>query len=268
MPRRNNFPGENQRSPGGSLALALLGRGILVLALFVGASGALLLAYAAAASSPALSVKKPLVSGTRYLSRFEVLSAAGVGAHSNLAALPVGLLEQRVAGLNWVKSVQVQRRLPATVEIKVVEHEPSHVALVEGRLYYLNQDMSAYAPLKPGESPPDRPLITGLSKTELVDPDAETQSLLDQASRLLEALPAGAVAEGGGLSEIHLDRVWGLSLIWQHLAATVRLGRGGYAAKLDRLGRVSDDLKARGELQRVSLSDLSDERRAVVRFGG
>jgi cell division septal protein FtsQ len=180
----------------------------------------------------------------------------------------VGLLEQRVAKLRWVKSVEVRRRLPATVQIRVVEHDPAHVALVEGRLYYLNQDMSAYAPLKPGEHPPDRPLITGLNKAGLIDPDGETQSLLAEATKLLSALQAHGGKADSALSEIHLDRIWGLSLIRQDLIATVRLGLGGYPHKLNQLKKVTRDLKVRGELDRVYLIDLSDERRAVVRLGG
>jgi cell division protein FtsQ len=268
MARRNGRPGEHPRNKALAVFWRVLGRGALGFLIFTGVSGVLLMAYVAAASSPMLSFKTPVVAGTKYLSRFEVLSAAGLGAHSNLAALPVGLLEQRIAKLRWVKQVNVQRRLPDTVEITVLEHDPTHLALVEGRLYYLNQDLSAHAPLKLGEIPPDRPVITGLSRAELAEPDAEIKGLLNQAGRLLELLYLSASKGGHGLSEIHLDRLWGLSLVWQDLTATVRLGLGDYDRKLKRLTRVRKDLKSRGELERAILIDLSDAPRAVVRFGG
>ena len=84
----------------------------------------------------------------------------------------------------------------------------------------------------------------------------------------MAALPKNDREAGGGLSEIHLDEVWGLSLIWGSIAPTIRLGLDDYVNKLLRLDRVLDDLKSRGELSRAQLIDLSDPRRTVVRMEG
>ena len=44
----------------------------------------------------------------------------------------------------------------------------------------------------------DLPLLSGLTRADLVDPDEETMELIDSARRLLGSLPADALAEMQG----------------------------------------------------------------------
>jgi hypothetical protein len=244
--------------------LALRAAGLVLL--FAGVGAGLVGGWAWLATRPALGVAEAQVLGTRHLSRLEVLSAAGLGVHSNWLALNVGRMEVRLAELPWVARARVERRPPAAVRISITERRPSWLAVVEGKLYFLAPDMAGFAPLRGGEVP-DLPAITGLSRADLVKPDEEARRLLRQARGLRDILPPEEFAPGGRLSEVHLDRVWGVTLVWKGEAPMVRLGFGGFAAKLARLARVRADLAARGELGRAVLIDLGSERRAVVRFG-
>lgn len=87
------------------------------------------------------------------------------------------------------------------------------------------------------------------------------------ARRLLGLLPASDLAPGGRLAELHLDRVWGISLLFNDLTPVVRLGFKDYARRLARLEQVRGDLDQRGELERARLIDLESSRRVVVRLG-
>ena len=232
-------------------------------ALVVAASLLLLAGWALVATSPVFAVKEVEVLGTRHLSRLEILRASGIGAGSNLLALPVARLEKRIGELGWVASVRVVRRLPGAVRITVRERRPFCLALVKGRLYYLDHELRSFAPVG-RERIPSLPVITGLTPADLVSPDQEMEGLLAGARRLLTL--SASPGRWGHLGEIHLDRVWGLTAVWEGLPAPVRLGFSSFAARLQRLARVTRDLAQRGELSRALLIDLDHPRRVVVRL--
>ena len=246
----------------GSLGLSLAGWGATAL----GLSALLLAAWAALAWSPWFQVDQALVRGTHHLSRLEVLSAAGIGSRTSLLALPVDQVERRLTELPWVRAARVTRRPPSTVIIEITERRPQLLALVEGELYLLDQDLNCFAQAQ--ESPrPDLPVLTGLNRADLLKPDLEASELLAAVRRLLAALPPADLAPGGRLSEIRVDRVWGLSLVRGDLRPVLRLGFDNFAQRLARLKRVVADLNQRGELGRAILIDLDVRQRAVVRLG-
>lgn len=242
------------------------GASVLVAALVL--SGALLLGgFSALAGSGMFLVRKAEVTGTSHLSRLEVLSAARVGDSSNLLALPVGKLERRVSALPWVAEASVSRRLPDTVRIKVREKKPRVLALVAGRLHCLDGHMTPFAVVDAGAAP-DLPVITGLTPADLASPDDETADLLALAASVLHLVEAGKAAGDGRLSELHLDRVNGLSLVFEGMPPVVRLGFDNLGRALSRLTPVAADLKRRGELDRALIIDLQAPDRAVVRLSG
>ncbi len=259
-------PAVKEVKPLPAAAKGLLRRGLLTGGVFLLVSAALLTGWGLLSTSRALAVQKAEVRGTEHLSRLDILSAAGVGSDSNLLALPVGKIAQRVAAIPWVAEVRVSRHLPDTVVIQVREHQPMILALVEDSFYYLDRELRPIA--VHGRRPlPDMPVLTGLSRADLAQPDDEMLGLMDKVHQLLEALPAAEQAPGGRLAEVHLDRVWGLSLVFNDLNPVVRLGFKGFASRLDRLAQVRADLARRGELERASLIDLESGQRVVVRLG-
>ena len=259
-------PAVKEVKPLSAAAKGALLRGTLAVGVFVLVSAALLTGWGMLSTSRSLAVQQADVLGTEHLSRLDVLSAAGVGSDSNLLALSVGKIAARVGAIPWVRSVQVSRRLPDTVVIQVSEHRPKLMALVEGRLYYLDKDLRPIA-VHQRRALPDLPVITGLSRADLAQPDDEVLDLMGAAQRLLAAVPPADLAPGGRLAEVHLDRVWGLCLVFNDMAPVVRLGFKDYPRRLARLEQVRDDLARRGELQRARLIDLESWRRVVVRLG-
>lgn len=259
--------GKTRRAPG-PLIIGL-GKGLSRLglaALIIGVVSALLLgAYVALAQGSYFSVREARVLGTGHLSRLQVLRAAGIGADSSLLALKVGLIQQRVQALPWVKSASVRRRLPGLVEIAITEHRPVYLAMVPGGVWYLDRDYAPFARLAGGPYP-DLPILTGLSEAELRDPDPDVIKLLSRAKLFLDGRLTPRGISPKDLSEVHLDRVWGLSLVYNGLGAVLRLGRENPGAQLARLAGVLQDLKSRGELKRARIIDLSQERAVIVRL--
>lgn len=242
-----------------------LAKGVGWALLFVAVGAGLVAGYGLLSLSPAFAVRRAEVLGTDHLSRMEVLSAAGVGLHTSLLALSPAKVERRLAALGWVEAADVRRLWPRGVEIRVTERRPVALALVEGRLFYLDRAMEPFAPVG-GQAPPDLVVLSGLRKADLLEPDEEVAGLLARAGELLRGLPTLYTASGGRLSEVHLDRVWGLSLVFNDMGAVVRLGHERLTRRLVELARVRADLERRGELAKAVLIDLTDDRRVVVRL--
>ncbi len=240
------------------------GLGVLLLAL--AGSGLLLLGgFAVLDASGMFLVRKAEVTGTNHLSRLEVLRTAQVGSRSNILTLPVGKLERRLLGLPWVAEASVFRRLPDTVRIAVREKRPRVLALVEGKLHCLDEHMVPFAVVGAGAAP-DLPVITGLTPADLASPDDETADLLTLAASALRLVGSKSPGTRGRLSELHLDRVDGLSLVFDGIAPVVRVGFANLGRSLSRLTPVTADLKRRGELERALIIDLQAPDRAVVRL--
>lgn len=260
-------PAETQLKPEKRVFLRLAGRLGVLAGIFAGVSLGLLAGWVLVTSLATFDVAEAKVIGAEHLSRFDVLRAAGVGSRVNLLALNTGRVEQRLMQHPWVKSARVERLLPNRVRIDIAERHPEMVALVEGRFYYLDRQFRSFA-LLGSENAPDLPVLTGLSLADMVGPDDEMVELLALARGLWQELPAADKGPDGNLSEIHLDRVQGLSLVWNDMGATVRLGFDSFSERLERLAKVRADLKKRGELDRAVLIDLDAERRVVVRLSG
>jgi cell division protein FtsQ len=258
-------PAEKRPNPMRRLALKLTGRVMGLAGLFAGVGLGLLAGWAFLIAMPAFEVTEANVTGATHLSRLDVLRTAGVGSHSNLLALNVGKVERNLLKHPWVTHAEVERDLPGRVHIAIKERRPELVALVEGRFYYLDADFRSFA-LLGSETAPDLAVLTGLSLADLVRPDDEMVGLLESARRLWQILPASDKGRGGRLSELHLDRVSGLSLVWNDLGAVVHLGFEGFSQRLARLDRIKADLKERGELKQAVFIDLDAERRVVVRL--
>jgi cell division protein FtsQ len=260
-------PAERRTKTESRVFLRLVGRLAALAGIFAVVSLGLLAGWSGITSLPVFEVAEAKVMGAEHLSRFDVLRAAGVGSDVSLLALNVGRVEQQLLQHPWVVGARVERLLPDKVRIAITERQPELVALVEGRFYYLDRQFRSFA-LLGSENAPDLPVLTGLSLADMVKPDDEMVELLGMARSLWQGLPAEDKGTEGNLSEIHLDRVRGLSLVWNDLGATVRLGFDSFPERLERLAKVRADLKERGELSRAILIDLDAERRVVVRLSG
>lgn len=84
--------------------------------------------------SPLLAVDEIVVQGGKRVSTQEVAEVTGLDAADNLLLVSPGRVASQVEELPWVASAKVDRKLPGTVRIKVVERVPRVVlATTEAR---------------------------------------------------------------------------------------------------------------------------------------
>lgn len=106
---------------------------------------------------PFFRVRRVELVGVRYLAPDQVIGALGLAPDANLFD-PLGPAEERVRSLAGVESVQIDRRLPGTLRVTVVELAPA--ALVSGPHGMIALDCDARPlPYEPANTALDLPIV-------------------------------------------------------------------------------------------------------------
>lgn len=157
-----------------------------VLVLGVAGAGALL-AFAGfrfAAQLPWFRVARVEITGTSYLTRAEILGAAGIEAGSSVLEKR-SRLEERIEALALVESATVERDLPSTLLVAINEAEP--VALVAGPVVVPVDRAGNRIPFGPRTAMLDLPLLRVVPAGASAPSGLPT--LADEVSRLAKQVP-------------------------------------------------------------------------------
>jgi len=208
--------------------------------------------------------------------RFEGLSRASPEELLEISPVRVGdplllcdpeLVEAAMRRHPWVSSVEVKRRLPAALDVAVVERRAA--ALVDlGGLYLLDRNGEIFKRAVPGDGL-DVPVVTGIARDDWVERRGEVEPLLRAALALIDRWSERGLERRAPISEIHVDPDYGTTLWVGPRGLEVRLGVGDLAEKLVRFERVLSALEAEG--QRAEVLHLDNRRRpdwVAVRLAG
>ena len=215
-------------------------------------------AYNFLISRPYFQIKEISVRGLRELTEKDVLASAGIKPAQNLLAINTDAVIRRISANQWVENVYVGRELPNKLVLEVKERTP--LALVKQDSDLCLMDAEGFVFKKLGKSDEvDLPIITG------VDEKGEIKSplLLSTLNLLKTVSKSGQYAYLGTISEVHLDNVFGLSLI-SNTGLYLKLGMADFEKKLKQLKLVLADLENRGMKNGYLCIDLSDESKVTV----
>jgi cell division protein FtsQ len=232
-------------------ALGLLAAATVLGALFV-------YAYSTILSSPYFSIKEISVRGVKELTEKDILAMAKIRMRSNILSVNTDVVAKRISANPWIKSVYVGRELPDRLVLEV--HERTPIALVKqaGSLYLMDVDGFVFKKLSRADEV-DLAILSG------VDVRAKSPSVLvGEALKLLERLStADQHTFLGEVSEIHVDEVFGLSILTDK-GLHLKLGRENFAGKLNQLQVVLADLEKRGLKNGHLFVDLADISKVTV----
>jgi cell division protein FtsQ len=215
-------------------------------------------AYNFLISRPYFQIKEISVRGLRELTEKDVLASAGIKPAQNLLAINTDAVIRRISANQWVENVYVGRELPDKLVLEVKERTP--LALVKQDSDLCLMDAEGFVFKKLGKSDEvDLPVITG------VDEKGEIKSplLLSTLNLLKTVSKSGQYAYLGTISEVHVDNVYGLSLI-SNTGLYLKLGMTDFEKKLKQLKLVLADLENRGMKNGYLCIDLSDESKVTV----
>ncbi len=208
----------------------------------------------------AFRVRRVDVVGTRYTEPHEVLAASGIGRTASIFDDPAPW-RARVLRLPLVTGVEIERRLPSSIVIRVTEAEPVALARTPD---LVPVDARGAVLAVPQGTDLDLPVLAVAARVgangHLVDPEAVSIAGTLDRIRALEPALAAQVSEArpapGG----------GVLLLLRQAAFVARVAVEPTAASLAHLRAALADVAGRGELPRLAAIDARFADQIVVAF--
>jgi cell division protein FtsQ len=96
--------------------------------------------FVSLSTATGLTVRDVLVEGRNRIEKRQLLSAMQVRTGDPILGIDLARMQARIAALAWVKQVRVERRLPDTVFVSLVEREPIALWQRDGTLLLIDRD--------------------------------------------------------------------------------------------------------------------------------
>jgi cell division protein FtsQ len=155
--------------------------------------------------SPVLSVRDVKVLGESFTTEEEVIAAAGLTTpEGNLLLLGTDEIARKVEELPWVRSADVDRMLPGTVRIKVVERAPALVLSLGAATWTIDVQGNVLAS---GEAIQGLPVLAGV---EVGDISPGLRLLTEESSAALKvfrSLPRSLRTRLSGIFAPTVERI-------------------------------------------------------------
>jgi cell division septal protein FtsQ len=230
---------------------------VLVLALI---SLSFLSVYHYLVTSPYLKLEHVKVKGAQQELKTEILKTVALEPGVSLLALNLQALKKQLEELRWIRSIQLERRFPHTLLIRVEKQEPRAILVSDG-MYYLNRYGEPFKKVEASEDA-DFPLVTGLRTKGQREID-ELQKVARVMEELREEKNPWSLA---ALAEIHVEDENHFTLYFEHMDAGIRVSGTALRKEVQELRRVVAHLARSGRIGKVSTIDFGYRGGAVVSF--
>jgi cell division septal protein FtsQ len=171
-------------------------------------------------TSPRFEVKNVRVLGWSRVTETQVLAQADVPNKANVFSVDLAGIRERVEKLQWVRHAIVQRVLPDTITIRVIEREPVGLARLGGQIYQFDTD-AAVLDFDPSTGV-SRPILDGLQPR---DHEGNLRRV-DIYSRVVRDLHGE-----DELSEVHINELDEVSVVPSSGLPSINLGVGEFRAR-------------------------------------
>jgi len=247
--------------------LKTLGRVVLLGLLMGGGSAAVVLGtYRFAQTSPRFSVRQIDVDGLRRKTRETVIELAQLNPGKNIFSVDTKAAERAILVDPWIREAKVERRLPATVRVELVEREAGALAMLGEQMLVVTRDGE---PFKKYEStdPADLPIITGVSVDEPGREPSLERRRIALGLEVLRHYERTSLARLYPAQEVHLTPGGEVVLTVGKTGIALHLGAGPWAKKLAMAERVLGKLRGpKGNVGMVFLDNRAHPERVVVRM--
>jgi cell division protein FtsQ len=173
-----------------------------------------------ARTSPRFDVKKVEVAGLKRAAETDVLAQARLPDGANVFSIDLDQVRERVEALKWVRFASVQRVLPDTIAIHVVERQP--VGLARVRKQILQFDTEAELLERDQGAGMQAPILDGLKPND----NAGNRKKIALYTRIVEELHGQ-----NDLSEIHITDAGEVSVVSLNEPLLVNLGKEDFRAR-------------------------------------
>jgi cell division septal protein FtsQ len=207
-------------------------------------------------------VREVEVEGGRKIPKETLLSLAVMEGMPNLFSVKLKEVVKRFESHPWIEQVRVRKVFPHKIVIQIKERKP--MAIIQlGELYYIDTRGEIFTPVGDRDEY-NYPYVTGLTRRAFEKDPEEAKRLIAKALELLRFVNQGKASPLGEISEIHMEKAFGIHYFTKAEGLEVRMGWEDFEEKLKRLPLIWSDLRKRG-LSADSI-DCSDLTRMVVKI--
>jgi len=219
-------------------------------------------AYQYLLTSPYIKLEQVVVTGVDEKTKRELLKISKLNLNLSLLAINIDKLKQRMEMHPWVKSIELEKRFPHTLIIRVEKEVPWAVTTLP-ELYYMNRAGDIFKEVGFSEEI-DYPVITGISTK-----GNEMAGQLKSAAHVLDILESEKGAwSRKAISEIHFRDEGGLALYFRSLPVVIVTRCSDINIKISELKKVVEHLQKTGRIYMVKMINLNYRDGVVVSFKG
>ena len=235
-------------------AALLLLKVVFLAGVVAGTSAAGYFGYRQLLTSDHFTVKVIRVEGNQRASGPEVHKLIKDVLGRQMFTLELAKLQEAAAGHAWVHKAEMRRELPATLVVKVTEHEPRALLLL-GHLYLVNGEGEVFKRATTEETE-GLPVVTGIKRLDYMNAPKAQAPLLKRA---LDALALYREEQRPPLSEVNVGEQGQVTLYMRRGGAALRFGK---VMNKNRLSKLDAVLAALGpKARRVRVVYLDNEAR-------
>jgi cell division protein FtsQ len=118
-------------------------------------------------SDPSFAVKHIRVDGVVHTPRAALDIATARYKGLNLFQIDIARVQRDLGGLGWVAAIEIEKKVPDTLRIKITERKPVALVRTGDRLLYVDANGAAFAELSPRVGDDDLPIISDAHGSEL-----------------------------------------------------------------------------------------------------
>jgi cell division protein FtsQ len=146
------------------------------------------------------------IEGDKIVSHDEVLQLAQLSSQQPLFAINLATLQSALQSNAFIRHARVQREMPSTIRVSIVEREPMAMLVLSGRQDHLYVDEDGYVlPPVVSQAIYDLPAISGLDSVQMLKPGVRTTNAdLLSALEILKAANTVSPEAGHLISEVRV----------------------------------------------------------------
>lgn len=217
-------------------------------------------------SSPRFAVKTIAVEGASRTTADGVAAAGGIAVGDNVLAADLETVARKIEADPWVATATVRRKLPSTLLVSVVEHEPAVVVSLGGELYLATRDGVMFKKHELGD-PADLPLVSGVRPDQVKDDRQGAELVVRRAADVAAEIADSAVGRRWPVQEVHVEKDGTTVALVGREGIALHLGLPPYKPKVQQAERVLMEIaKRRADASMVFLDNDTNPERVVVRM--
>jgi cell division protein FtsQ len=233
----------------------------LLFSAIIGISVMFLYLYQYLISCPYLRLEQVSITGVEQGIKQELIEMSELDSGQGLFSIDLKAIKAKMERHPWVRTVNLEKRFPHTLIVKVEKEIPCAVVVLD-RMFYMNRWGKLFKEVEQTDFK-DYPVVTGILKEEKKDYP------LRFAAGILDLFKANSGAWSlNALSEIHFNNKDNVSIYSMSLPAVIKIGSNELDLKGRELKKIIKHLTKTGRIHMVKAIDLNYGNGAVVSFRG